>query len=120
MGERNGLDNNILAATERKGEKMIHGKYTPSPVNTSRVVLPEEVVGLRELLARNAHENWARQRISEGWQYGEQRDDGKKEHPCLVPYEQLPESEKVYDRTMALETLKVILALGYKIVKEQR
>jgi hypothetical protein len=70
-----------------------------------------------ELLARNAHENWAKQRVSEGWKYGTKRDDARKEHPCLVPYEELPESEKEYDRKMAGETLKVISGLGYKIKK---
>jgi len=71
-----------------------------------------------ELLARNAHENWAEQRLSEGWKYGKRRDDIRQEHPCLVPYDELPESEKEYDRKMAVETLKVIFGLGYKIEKD--
>jgi len=69
------------------------------------------------MLARNAHDIWARQRLADGWRFGPRRDDAKKEHPCLVPYEDLPESEKVYDRSAAMETLKAILALGYRIMK---
>ena len=92
-------------------------KYEPKPIDTSNIVLDRGLAGLTELLARNAHENWAKQRMTEGWRYGPKRDDQKKEHPCLVPYEQLPESEKEYDRKTAMETIKTIQALGYRIVK---
>ena len=91
--------------------------YQPQPIDTSKVVLDTAIAGLTELLAKNAHDNWAKQRMSEGWRYGPKRDDPKKEHPCLVPYEQLPESEKEYDRKTAMETVKTIQALGYRIAK---
>ena len=91
--------------------------YEPAPRDTSHVVLSPPILELTELLARNAHENWARQRISDGWRYGPRRDDAKKEHPSLVPYEQLPEEEKEYDRRTAMETLKTIVSLGYRIEK---
>ena len=91
--------------------------YQPSPIDTSAVSLGGGLLLLEEMLARNAHDVWAQQRMESGWKYGPQRDDLRKEHPCLIPYEQLPESEQEYDRSMALETLKVILALGYKIEK---
>ena len=83
--------------------------YKPSPRDTSGVELPREIRELTELLAKNTHE---------GWRYGPRRDDAKKEHPSLIPYEQLSESEKEYDRTTAMETVKTILALGYKIEKD--
>jgi len=92
-------------------------KYRPEPIDTSGITLCQEVRDLTELLARNAHDIWARQRLADGWRFGPRRDDAKKEHPCLVPYEDLPESEKVYDRSAAMETLKAILALGYRIMK---
>jgi hypothetical protein len=90
--------------------------YHPAPVDTSQVVLPDNLLWLRENLAENAHENWAAKRMAEGWTYGTSRDDVKKHHPCLVPYNELPESEKEYDRVIAMETLKTILALGFRIV----
>jgi hypothetical protein len=71
-------------------------------------------------LAENAHDVWARRRLSEGWRYGPQRDEARKEHPSLVPYENLPESEKEYDRSVAMETLRAILALGYHIGKDSQ
>jgi hypothetical protein len=89
--------------------------YHPTPIPTADVTLPESLVELTECLAENAHEIWARQRLGEGWTHGPQRDDRKQEHPCLVPYDQLPESEKQYDRNAALEILKAVLALGYTI-----
>lgn len=73
---------------------------------------------MTEQLSRNVHEVWAAGRIADGWTYGEVRDDTKKTHPCLVPYEQLPESEKDFDRHTALETLKFIVAQGFAIVKQ--
>ena len=93
--------------------------YTPKPIDTSRVILPQQLLELTEQIAENVHENWSLGRINEGWVYGEHRDDEKKTHPCLVPYDQLPDSEKEYDRNTALETLKLIVALGYKITKEE-
>lgn len=91
--------------------------YKPTPVDTSHVVLPEELLELTELLARSAHDVWSLRRFAEGWVYGPARDDAKKEHPCLLPYEDLPASEKQYDRDAALETIKAILALGFRIEK---
>jgi hypothetical protein len=91
--------------------------YRPAPRDTSGVKLPGEIRELTELLAKNTHENWSKQRMAEGWRYGPRRDDAKKEHPSLIPYERLSESEKEYDRTTAMETVKTILALGYRIVK---
>jgi len=92
-------------------------EYRPHPISTAGVELSPEILELTELLARNAHEIWAQQRLAEGWKYGPLRNDAVREHPCLVPYDDLPESEKEYDRKMAMETLKVILALGYRIAK---
>jgi len=99
-------------------EKMNETKreaYTPSAVDTSHVVLSEELMGLTEELARNVHEVWSAGRIADGWRWGPERDDVLKENPCLVPYDELPEREKVYDRKTSLETLKLIVALGYTI-----
>ena len=91
--------------------------YTPKPVDTSKIVLPDSLSELTEKIAENVHDVWALQRISQGWTYGEKRDDIKKTTPCLVPYSELPEEEKEYDRSTAIETVKLIVSLGYKIEK---
>ena len=90
--------------------------YKPRPVDTSDVQLSEALLELTELIAENVHETWSEGRIAEGWTYGEKRDNEAKTTPCLVPYGQLPESEKEYDRKTALETLKLIVKLGYQIL----
>lgn len=92
--------------------------YKPNPIDTSKIELPEELLELTEKIAKNVHENWSVGHIAEGWTYGETRDDGKKTTPCLVPYSELTDSEKEYDRVTALQTLKLIVALGYKIEKK--
>ncbi|MCH4155924.1 MAG: RyR domain-containing protein [Muribaculaceae bacterium] len=91
--------------------------YKPKPADLSAVRLPDEIGGLVESLARNVHEVWAQGRIDDGWKYGELRDDAKKTHPCIVPYEDLTEKERDFDRRTALSTIKFIMSLGYKISK---
>lgn len=91
--------------------------YIPQPIDTSNVALPEELVQLSEMIAENVHEVWARDRMNQGWTYGEHRDDKLKQTPCLIPYNELPEEEKEYDRNTSQETLKLILKLGFKISK---
>lgn len=93
-------------------------QYTPHPLDTSNVKLPQELEVLVEKMAKNVHEVWAQTRIAQGWQYGVERNDALKHHPCLVPYEELPDSEKEYDRNTSVETLKLILKLGFKIGKK--
>lgn len=89
--------------------------YIPQPIDTSDIQLPEELNPLFEAMAKNVHEIWAHERINQGWTYGEKRDDALKHHPCLVPYEDLPEEEKEYDRNTSIETLKLILKQGFII-----
>ena len=93
--------------------------YSPSPIEISGISLSPELERLTERLAENAHDLWAAERIAQGWTYGPNRDDAKKQHPCLIPYSELPEREKEFDRITALGTLKAILKLGYKIVPPQ-
>lgn len=92
--------------------------YEPKPIDTRDVVLPKELLSLTEKIAENVHDVWAVGRISEGWTYGEKKDADKKVTPLLVPYSTLPESEKEYDRNSALETLKLIIKMGYRIEKK--
>ena len=92
--------------------------YVPQPVDTDDVVLGKDLEELVEQMAKNVHEVWAQTRMEQGWTYGEQRDDAKKQHPCLVAYEELPEEEKEYDRNTAVGTLKLIRKLGFSIGRE--
>lgn len=89
--------------------------YNPKPIDTSNIELPEELLALTEQIAANVHDVWAVGRIAEGWTYGNAKDVEQKKTPLLVPYDELPESEKDYDRNTALETLKLIIKLGYSV-----
>ena len=93
-------------------------KYVPDPIVLDDVELPKEIIDLAELISKNVHEVWSKMRLEEGWVYGEKRNDDLKTNPCLVPYEELPEEEKAYDRNTALETLKLIIKLGYRLEKK--
>lgn len=90
----------------------IDSTYTPRPIITDAIVLTEQQRDLVERLAENAHDVWAAKRIADGWTYGAKRDDDAKTHPCLVPYADLPESEKDYDREMVLQVVKAAIAIG--------
>ena len=86
-------------------------EYNPQPINLDNIPLGEELNELIEAIAENAHDVWAVARMKEGWTYGPVRDDAKKQHPDLVPYSALPDSEKEYDRLMAANTIKLVRKL---------
>lgn len=92
--------------------------YKPKPEDTSNISIPSDLQSLVEKIAENVHEVWAAQRINEGWVYGQVKDSTLKTTPCLVPYNELPESEKDYDRSTAVETIKLVIKLGYEIRKK--
>ena len=96
---------------------MTEKNYIPQPIDTTDVKLPEDLESLVEQMSKNVHEVWAETRISQGWTFGEKRNDDLKTHPCLVPYEELPEEEKAYDRNTSIGTLKLIMKLGFRICK---
>ena len=92
--------------------------YEPQPINLEDVELTCELLELREAIAENAHDVWATARMKEGWTYGHERDDALRKHPDLIPYSALPDSEKEYDRLMALDTIRLVKKLGFEIKKK--
>lgn len=92
-------------------------QYTPKPIDVSDIELHEDVSELREVIAENAHEIWAQQRQSEGWTYGPERNDERKQTPNMVPYAELSDVEKEYDRIMAINTIKLLKKAGYDLIK---
>ena len=109
------MRNDFLEEITGQHIRMKTNSYILQPEDTSDVTLPAVLEQQVELMARNVHEVWAESRISQGWTYGAQRDDKQKTHPCLVPYEALPDEEKDYDRHTAIGTLKLIMKLGFQI-----
>lgn len=92
--------------------------YEPSPISLDDVILSDDLAELQEAIAENAHEIWAKTRTDQGWTYGPERNDVQKETPDMIPYCNLPESEKLYDREMAMQTLKLVKKLGFEIKKK--
>ena len=93
-------------------------KYQPRPLDTSDIVLPDAVGEVADLLSKNVHEVWAAQKVSDGFSYGERDDKTLKTHHNLVPYEDLSQEDRQYDRNTALETVRVLLKLGFVIQKK--
>ena len=93
--------------------------YEPRPIDTSQIELTPQILQLTERLAENAHDLWAVKRLAEGWTYRPEKRGDIQQTPLLVPYAELSETEKQYDRDLAMETLKAVLALGYSLVPPQ-
>jgi RyR domain len=91
--------------------------YAPKPISTEGINIHEDLTDLLEALAKNAHDMWAKQRLADGWTWGESRCDERKEHPGLIDYDELTEEEKEYDRLLVKTTLCAIIALGYRLSK---
>ena len=113
---------NFLNAWKESHNYMIQilqsaGEYVPHPIDVDNIPLDGDLEELQEAIAENAHDVWAEARIKEGWTYGRERDDIKKQHPDLVPYTALPDSEKEYDRIMAFNTIKLVKKLGFDIIR---
>jgi len=98
----------------------VAGAYNPQPINVEDIDLDANLNELTEAIAENAHDIWARARMDEGWTYGPVRNDTLKQHPDLVPYTQLPDSEKEYDRLMAMNTLRLVRRLGFDIINRNK
>lgn len=118
----NHITEQFLRSWKCSGHYMVTGTqasegYNPEPINVEDIILDADLEDLTEAIAENAHDIWAHARMDEGWTYGPVRDDAKKQHPDLVPYAQLPDSEKEYDRILAMNTLRLVRCLGYSITK---
>ena len=91
--------------------------YNPKKLDFSNLEIPQELDELIEKIAEAVHDEWAAGRITDGWTYGPQRDDDKKHHPCLIPYADLSDEEKAYDRATAKATIAMVIGNGYRIEK---
>jgi class 3 adenylate cyclase/tetratricopeptide (TPR) repeat protein len=89
--------------------------YEPKSLDLTGVEIPADLTNLVEQLSEITHDNWLKQRLADGWRHGKSRNDLLKEHPCIVPYDELPETEKEYDRKISLGVIQAMLALGYRI-----
>lgn len=89
--------------------------WAPRPLATDGLALPADLAPALERIAEDVHDRWAAKRLAEGWTWGPERDDRARHHPSLVPYGELSEEEKDYDRATARQTIAALIALGYRI-----
>jgi class 3 adenylate cyclase len=95
------------------------GAELKPPTGTPPVKLTADIVSLVEQLAEFNHECWLKERTGQGWKFGPKRDEDRKENPCMVPYAELSEDDKKFNRATALETIRTILDLGYNMMGPQ-
>jgi len=59
----------------------------------------------------SSHESWLAEKQADGWKFGEVKDPEKKEHPCFVPYRELPDEQKVKDALFVgvVRAMKILL-----------
>ena len=79
-----------------------------------------ETEALVEDIAQKVHAAWVDLRKKDGWTYGPKRNDDTKQTPCLVPYEQLPEEEKQYDRNTAVCAIRALIENGYELIPPKK
>lgn len=102
----------------QSNKRSAEGNYVPNPINVDEVVLPEKIAELTEYISENTHEEWAKQRLKEGWTFAPKTNKKLKQSFDLVPYCELIDSEKEYDRKMAMNTLRVLYKIGYRLEKD--
>lgn len=69
---------------------------------------------------RESHASWLREKEATGWKYGPTKDPEKKEHPCFVPYDQLPPEQQAKDDVFTHVVTVVASALGYPTIGEKK
>ncbi len=72
-----------------------------------------------ERLAEAAHIVWMEGKVRDGWKYGPVTDKANKIHSCIIPYDQLSETDKESDRDMVRGIPSILAAAGYKMVKAE-
>lgn len=92
----------------------------PAKADAQRDLNRPDIQEMLELLAARVHEAWVQQRKAEGWTWGKIQSGDLKQHPGLVAYEQLPESEKDVDRRTARISIQGLLDAGFEILPPKR
>ena len=89
--------------------------FNPYPADLAAIELPISTEAIIGVLARNAHDVWALEKLRAGWNYGKVNDVSEKLHADLVAYDDLGTMQRSYDFLMVEKTLKAIVAHGFAI-----
>jgi class 3 adenylate cyclase len=77
------------------------------------VITPEQLA----TLSRREHDRWKAERLRQGWTYGPVRDDARKQHPVLIPWEALSDEEKRKDQDAVYNLPLLIAKSGFQVRK---
>uniref|UniRef100_A0A6I8P2E1 Ryanodine receptor 2 n=1 Tax=Ornithorhynchus anatinus TaxID=9258 RepID=A0A6I8P2E1_ORNAN len=106
---------NYVSMMEKQSSMDSEGNFNPQPVDTSNITIPEKLEYFINKYAEHSHDKWSMEKLANGWIYGEIYSDSSKVQPLMKPYKLLSEKEKEIYRWPIKESLKTMLAWGWRI-----
>ncbi|XP_022408783.1 ryanodine receptor 2 isoform X6 [Delphinapterus leucas] len=109
------MESNYVSMMEKQSSMDSEGNFNPQPVDTSNITIPEKLEYFINKYAEHSHDKWSMDKLANGWIYGEIYSDSSKVQPLMKPYKLLSEKEKEIYRWPIKESLKTMLAWGWRI-----
>ncbi|NXC32298.1 RYR2 protein, partial [Campylorhamphus procurvoides] len=109
------MESNYVNMMEKQASMDSDGNFNPQPVDTSNITIPEKLEYFINKYAEHAHDKWSMEKFANGWTYGETFSESAKVQPLMKQYKLLSEKEKEIYRWPIKESLKTMLAWGWRI-----
>ncbi|NXF05243.1 RYR2 protein, partial [Smithornis capensis] len=109
------MESNYVNMMEKQSSMDSDGNFNPQPVDTSNITIPEKLEYFINKYAEHAHDKWSMEKFANGWTYGETFSESAKVQPLMKQYKLLSEKEKEIYRWPIKESLKTMLAWGWRI-----
>nr|XP_038032575.1 ryanodine receptor 2 isoform X9 [Anas platyrhynchos] len=109
------MESNYVNMMEKQSSMDSEGNFNPQPVDTSNITIPEKLEYFINKYAEHSHDKWSMEKFANGWTYGETYSESAKVQPLMKQYKLLSEKEKEIYRWPIKESLKTMLAWGWRI-----
>uniref|UniRef100_A0A452IT39 Uncharacterized protein n=1 Tax=Gopherus agassizii TaxID=38772 RepID=A0A452IT39_9SAUR len=109
------MESNYVSMMEKQASMDSDGNFNPQPVDTSNITIPEKLEYFINKYAEHSHDKWSMEKFANGWIYGETYSESSKVQPLMKQYKLLSEKEKEIYRWPIKESLKTMLAWGWRI-----
>uniref|UniRef100_A0A8C6K2C8 Uncharacterized protein n=1 Tax=Melopsittacus undulatus TaxID=13146 RepID=A0A8C6K2C8_MELUD len=109
------MESNYVNMMEKQSSMDSDGNFNPQPVDTSNITIPEKLEYFINKYAEHSHDKWSMEKFANGWTYGETYSESAKVQPLMKQYKLLSEKEKEIYRWPIKESLKTMLAWGWRI-----
>ncbi|KAF1427970.1 Ryanodine receptor 2, partial [Spheniscus humboldti] len=109
------MESNNVNMMEKQSSMDSDGNFNPQPVDTSNITIPEKLEYFINKYAEHSHDKWSMEKFANGWMYGETYSESAKVQPLMKQYKLLSEKEKEIYRWPIKESLKTMLAWGWRI-----